>query len=67
MGGAIRVSLRRASPGCAAQPSAYVNDLNQGDEYRTAAVYGPNYQRLVELKRRYDPDNVFCHNANIRP
>jgi FAD/FMN-containing dehydrogenase len=50
-----------------ARPSAYVNYLDQGDEHRTEAVYGPNYQRLVEVKRIYDPDNVFRHNTNIRP
>ena len=55
----------------AAQPyakaSAYVNYLDQGDEERTEAVYGANFQRLVEVKRAYDPDNVFRHNANILP
>lgn len=55
----------------AAQPfakaSAYVNYLDQGEEQRTAAVYGPNYQRLVEIKRKYDPENVFRYNANIQP
>jgi FAD/FMN-containing dehydrogenase len=44
----------------------YVNAL--GDEpSRVRAAYGGNWQRLREIKRRYDPDNVFRHNANIPP
>ena len=33
----------------------------------TRAVYGPNYDRLVEVKRRHDPENVFHLNVNIDP
>jgi len=43
----------------------YLADDQGEDAIRSA--YGPNYSRLVELKRRYDPDNVFHHNHNIVP
>jgi len=39
---------------------------HRGFDPRT--VFGPaRYQRLVEVKRRYDPENVFQGNQNIRP
>jgi len=45
----------------------YVNFLgNEGDE-RVRAAYGHHYERLTALKARYDPDNVFRINQNIRP
>lgn len=43
----------------------YVNYMGDDDSARTA--YGSHYDRLVELKRRYDPDNVFRLNQNIDP
>jgi len=30
-------------------------------------MYGPNQERLVQLKRKYDPKNLFCLNQDIRP
>ncbi len=37
---------------------------DEGDE-RVRATYGPNYARLVEIKRAYDPGNLFRSNRNI--
>ena len=45
----------------------YVNYLAADEEDRIRQAYGPNYDRLVELKRRYDPDNLFRLNQNIKP
>ncbi|HKO15584.1 MAG TPA: FAD-binding oxidoreductase [Gemmatimonadaceae bacterium] len=45
----------------------YVNFLTQEEEARVRAAYGTNYDRLVALKNRYDPANLFRMNQNIRP
>jgi hypothetical protein len=31
------------------------------------AAYGLNYQRLAELKKQYDSENLFRHNQNLKP
>jgi FAD/FMN-containing dehydrogenase len=44
-----------------------VNFLAADDQDGVRAAYGSNYDRLAEVKRRYDPDNLFHLNQNIRP
>jgi FAD/FMN-containing dehydrogenase len=47
----------------------YVNDVSEaGDDAVVQETYGPaKHERLVALKRRWDPDNIFRLNQNIRP
>jgi FAD/FMN-containing dehydrogenase len=44
----------------------YVNAVNDGED-RGRAAFGVNYDRLAQIKRQYDPTNLFRHNQNIRP
>ena len=46
---------------------AYVNYLSQEGADRVREAYGPNYERLAALKRKYDPTNFFRLNQNIPP
>lgn len=50
-----------------ASGGAYVNFMTEDEGERVAAAYGENYERLREIKRRYDPQNVFHMNQNIKP
>lgn len=45
----------------------YVNFLADEGAHHAQAAYGDKYRRLVELKNRYDPTNVFRLNQNITP
>ena len=47
---------------------SYVNFIGEADDDRIRAAYGAEkYGRLAALKKKWDPDNVFHHNANIVP
>jgi FAD/FMN-containing dehydrogenase len=50
-----------------ASAGAYVNFMTAEENDRVAAAYGSNYGRLKEIKKRYDPENVFHLNQNIKP
>ncbi len=45
----------------------YANQLGETSEELVRAAYGPNYARLVEIKKKYDPRNVLRLNQNIKP
>ena len=45
----------------------YVNQLGDTSDELVRSAYGPNYARLVELKKKYDPNNVLRLNQNIKP
>ena len=45
----------------------YINFMGADDQGRVAANYGANYDRLVEVKTKYDPGNLFHMNQNIVP
>jgi FAD/FMN-containing dehydrogenase len=55
-------ALRAYSP-----RGAYVNFMEEEGEDRVRESYRGNYDRLVEIKRRYDPTNLFRLNQNIKP
>jgi FAD/FMN-containing dehydrogenase len=49
------------------EAGGYVNFMSGDDQDRIEANYRGNYQRLVAVKREYDPGNLFHLNQNISP
>ena len=45
----------------------YVNHLDAEEATRIGAAYSDNYGRLVALKNKFDPTNLFRLNQNIKP
>ena len=58
---ALRATLQPFSHG------VYVNALSETSDELVRTAYGPNYARLVEIKKKYDPTNVLRLNRNIKP
>jgi FAD/FMN-containing dehydrogenase len=50
-----------------ASGAVYVNYLGSEGQGRVHAAYGANFDRLAAIKRKYDPENIFNLNQNIRP
>jgi hypothetical protein len=49
------------------EPGGYINFQDADDQSRIEDTLGSNYARLAELKAKYDPDNFFHINQNIKP
>ncbi len=47
--------------------TTYVNFMTEDEGGRVQAAYGPNFERLVTLKQKYDPDNLLRMNMNLAP
>ncbi|HGF4912209.1 TPA: FAD-binding oxidoreductase [Vibrio parahaemolyticus] len=50
-----------------ASGGAYINFLTQDETERTESAYGPTFARLQEVKKKFDPNNLFRMNQNIKP
>ena len=49
------------------RPSAYLNFIGDEGLHRVESSFGEQRSRLQEIKAKWDPDNVFRHNQNIKP
>jgi FAD/FMN-containing dehydrogenase len=62
----IRAAWERLRPFSTGRTYINFQTADEGEE-RVRATYGANWDRLVEVKNKYDPDNLFRANRNIRP
>jgi hypothetical protein len=60
-------AIRRIHAALEPHMQGFYTNLNEDSERRTWGNYGENYPRLVSVKNRYDPGNLFRLNANVRP
>jgi FAD/FMN-containing dehydrogenase len=49
------------------EPGSYINFMQDDDYHKIQDNYRQNYDRLVQVKRTYDPGNLFHINQNITP
>jgi FAD/FMN-containing dehydrogenase len=49
------------------EAGGYINFMADDDQDRVKENYGANYERLLSIKRKYDPGNLFHLNQNIKP
>ena len=63
----LTVASRCAATAPLSEEGGYINFMAEDDQDRIRVNYKDNYDRLVEIKRKYDPDNTFRVNQNIRP
>ena len=47
--------------------TVYVNFMPDDESDQVERAYGVNFSRLAEIKRRYDPSNLFRMNQNVKP
>jgi FAD/FMN-containing dehydrogenase len=61
------ISKDQLAPLAFSIPGHVVLQGDEGEARLRAAYPGFTWQRLAEIKQRYDPANLFHHNHNIRP
>jgi FAD/FMN-containing dehydrogenase len=62
----VRDAGRKVRPYSTGRTYINFQTADEGDD-RVRATYGDNFERLVAIKKKYDPDNLFRVNRNIRP